>query len=193
MFNTITWETFFVTAFLIAGSYYAITTLLLFHQEITGWFKSKPVAITPTNETVHSPGEDGIMGRVSPEEDWLSQRSSIINSEEVQIAELDTDDMPDTIQSPGESELLNGSVADLMQEIQTLLQMAAEYNSTKEECAPLFISLFERYPHLKNTAYAQAINRHICEEGKSKFSFDIALLEVRSWWEVSHTNQSSHI
>lgn len=188
MFNAITWENFLTTALLIVGGYYFITTFLLFHREITDWFKSKPVAPTAPTVNQNTPDDTGIMGAVSPEEDWLSQRSSVVSSEDMQVSELNTDELPDTISLPGESELLNGSVADLMQEIKTLLQMAAEYKSSKEECVPLFTALFERYPHLKNTAYAQAINRHICEEGKSKFSFDLQLLEVRSWWEVSHNH-----
>jgi hypothetical protein len=186
MFNAITWENFLTTAFLLAGSYYLITSLLLFHKEITGWFKSKPVVLTASTVNQNTPDDNDIMGAVSPEEDWLSQRSSVVNSEDMQVSELNTDELPDTIQSPGESELLNGSAADLMQEIKTLLQMAAEYQSRKEECVPLFTALFGRYTHLKDTAYAQAINRHICEEGKSKFSFDLQLLEVRSWWEATH-------
>lgn len=186
MFNTITWETFFNAILLLAGGYYAITTLLLFSPEIIQWFKPKSLALsTAAPPDASTSDHDAIMGSVSAEEDWLARRTSLVNSQDIEVSDEVSDEMPDTIMAPGESDLITGTVSDLMQEIKTLLQMADEYKSSKEEMAPLFIALFERYPNLKNTAHAQAISRHICEEGKSKFSFDLELLEVRTWWEGS--------
>lgn len=188
MFNTITWESFLYAGALFIGGYYVITTLLLYHQEIINWFKPKPLARTTT---APSPDEsyadqESVMGSVSAEEAWLSKRTAVVESEAIIIAEAADDEMPETITKAGETDLLNSSVSELMQEVKALLNMAAEYKSSKAEVAPLFNALFERYPHLKNTTYAHAINKHICEEGKSKFVFEFHTLEVRAWWETAH-------
>lgn len=187
MFNSITWESFLYASALLIGGYYVVTTLLLYHQEIIAWFKPKPFAPTATAPLPEedTPEREPMMGSVSAEEEWQHKRSALIDVEEVIIAEEATNEIPDTITAPGKTDLLNGSIADLMQEIKTLLEMAAEYQSSKEEVAPLFTALFERYPHLKNTAYSQAVNRHVCEEGKTKFAFDLQPIEVRAWWETS--------
>lgn len=183
MFNTITWQQFLLAALLIVGVYYVTATLLLFRKEISAWFKPKPIPIEPDKDDPLTTTDNALMGKAAEEEDLFSRRSSIVHSEELVVSRVSTDEMPDTIQTPGEVQLLTGTIADLMQEISVLLQMAEEHQSTKEECSQLFISLFERYPNLKDTAYAHTVNRHICEEGKSKFSFDVEMLEVRSWWE----------
>lgn len=188
MFNSITWESFLYASTLLIGGYYVVTTLLLYHQEIIAWFKPKPFALTTTAPLPEEPTaeqHEPVMGSVRVEDEWQHKRTALIDSAEVLIAEDTTGEMPDTVATPGQTDLLNGSVADLMQEINTLLEMAAEYNSSKEEVAPLFAAVFERYTHLKNTAYAQAINRHVCEEGKTKFAFDLQPIEVRAWWETS--------
>lgn len=188
MFNSITWESFLYAGVLLVGGYYAITTLLLYSQEITAWFRPKPLAFTTTSTTTDEEttiNRSPVMGSVSKEEDWLQKRTALVDSEDIVVDEETIDELPETITAPGESDLLNGSVADLTNEITALLNMAAEYNSSKEEVSSLFIALFERYPHLKGTTYAQAINKLICEKGKTNPAFNFNPLEVRSWWETS--------
>jgi len=184
MFNAITWENFFTTVLLVVGGYYFITSVLLYHSEISNWFKSK---VQPASPPLTAPGtaNNDIVGPAAPEENRQTRKSSFVSAEDVLVTAGTSEEFPDTIQTPGESELLTGTVEDLMEEIKTLLELAHEYQSSKEECAALFTSLFERYSHLKGTAYESAVNRHVHEEGKSKFSFDVQLLEVRSWWQVS--------
>lgn len=186
MFNSISWESFFYGGILLVGGYYTITTLLLYSQEIIAWFKPKPLALSSTSTEVETAVDQApVMGLVSAEVEWLQKRTALVDSEDIVVSEELSNELPDTVAAPGESNLLNGSVSDLMQEIKTLLSMAAEYGSSKDEVSSLFIALFERYPHLKGTAYEQAINKNIHEEGKSKFAFDLQPLEIRAWWEPS--------
>lgn len=185
MFSSITWESFLVTVLVLVGGYYCIATLLLYHKEITSFFKQKQ---TPPSEQEHptetdEPESNSLIGSISHEESWLNQRSSLVNTEEIVFDEAESTEIPEEIAESGKQDLLTGSVADLMEEIKTLLQLVKECGSNKEECASLFQPLFQRYPHIKNTSYQAAINRHICEESKSQFSFNIEPLDVRSWWE----------
>jgi len=199
MFNSITWE-LFVTSFAgLIGSYYFITTLLLYHKEITQWVKSRltgsqSLTLQPS-DTAISHTQD-ILGAANNEtrnetrnenkneNKRDAERTSVVESED--IAGGVTDDEPDTITTTAVSNhhdaLLIGSVADLLNEIKTLIQLSAEYQSGKEECADLFKASLLKYPHLKGTTYQYAINGYICEESKNQFAFDLTLQEVAQWW-----------
>ncbi|SKC85152.1 hypothetical protein [Ohtaekwangia koreensis] len=184
MFTSITWE-FFVTALVAAiGSYYGITTLLLYHREIIQWIKSsgqQPVA--QTESTGIAEPSHAVMGGIQ-KESTQELRSSVAAAEEI-YADT-TDEEPETVTSPEASSqdtLLIGSVADLLQEVKTLSQLLAEYKSDKAEGESLFRTLLLRYPHLRSTTYRDAINFYIVDAGRQQFSFDLSSSEVNAWWE----------
>ena len=184
MFTSITWELFFTAILLIAGGYYGITVLLLYHHEIIHWFKSRSQQsrVSTPEHSVESTPSVGIMGGANRDNANEPLRTSV-KTEEVAIAA--SDDEPETIHSPtllAKDDLLIGSVADLLQEIKTLVQLVAEYKSDKIESQSLFHALLIRYPHLRDTSYQEAIGLYICEAAKGQFSFDISLKEVSTWW-----------
>jgi len=184
MFTSITWEIFFTAILLIVGGYYSITALLLYHKEIVQWFKfrsQQSTVTTPEREPESSPSV-GIMGGINQGNTSAPLKTSV-NIEEVAIAA--SDDEPEIIHSPTlqvKDDLLIGSVADLLQEIKTLVQLVAEYKSDKSETQSLFHALLVRYPHLRDTTYQEAIGLYICDAAKGQFSFDVSPKEVSAWW-----------
>lgn len=185
MFNSISWDSFLITACAIIGTYYAITTVLLYHREITQWFKSKGQKTfdTPTSTTT-SPVQSAVMGTTQMESQEI--RSSIGTAEEINVAA--SDEEPDTVHSPeastpSEEHLLIGNIADLLQEIKTVSQLMTECKSDKAEGESLFRTLLLRYPHLRNTTYQSAINLYIMEAIHEKVVFDISIAEINAWWE----------
>lgn len=184
MFTSITWEIFFTATALIVGSYYGITALLLYHKEIVQWFKSKSQQslVTTHEREAESTPSVGVMGGINQDTTRAPLKTSV-NIEEVAIAV--SDDEPETIHSPViqvKDDLLIGSVADLLQEIKTLVQLIAEYKTDKSESQSLFHALLIRYSHLCNTSYQDAIGLYICMEAKDQFSFDLSAKEVATWW-----------
>ena len=122
------------------------------------------------------------MGGINQDNTSAPLKTSV-NIEEVAIAT--SDDEPETIHSPTpqvKDDLLIGSVADLLQEIKTLVQLIAEYKTDKSESQSLFHALLIRYSHLRDTSYQEAIGLYICEAAKGQFSFDVSPKEVSTWW-----------
>jgi len=191
MLTSITWEIFLTTIFGIISFYYAITSLLLYSGELKDWVAGKvtPVAQHPHDDpnSAHAPNE--IMGRVNRSEIAVELRTSTLAEKDIAINS--TDELQEPIQIPRQGSatptdsVLVGSVADLLEEIKTLVQLINEYKSNKSEAQEFFHALFLRYPQLLNTSYQQAINLYIIDLTPEQFSFDLSLQEVTSWWSVT--------
>lgn len=188
MFTSITWEIFLTAIFGIVSVYYAITSLLLYSGELKAWAtgKVKPVAQHSLGDPNPTPIANDIMGDVNHSEVGAVQHMSIIG--ENNIAINSTDEVPEPIQIPRQGPavqtdtILVGSVADLLEEIKTLVNLIVEYKSSKAEAAEFFHALFLRYPQLLNTSYKEAINLYILDIAQNKFSFELSLKELASWW-----------
>lgn len=191
MFNAITWEAFLTTVILLVGGYYFITTFLLYHKEITQWVKSRAARSPETSSSApevieESTDNKGILGKINSDGQSITPRTSTISAEDLsfgaseeEVAEIVK---PVTALRPQSDHLIIGSVADLLQEIKTLIQLITEYNSDKAESASLFRTLLLRYPHVKSTEYKDAISLYICQAA-TQFSFTLDLQEASNWWE----------
>ena len=192
MFNAITWEAFLTTTILLVGGYYFITTFLLYHKEISNWVKSR-TAHSPENSSSvpdvieESTDNKGILGRINSDNRLATPRTSTVSAEELSFGESEGEvtEMvkPVTASRPQSDHMIIGSVADLLQEIKTLIQLIIEYNSDKAESASLFRTLLLRYPHVKSTEYKDAISLYICQAATTQFSFTLDLQEANDWWE----------
>lgn len=187
MFSTTTWEVFLTTVALLAGSYYAITSLLLYHKEIIQQFKARTLLSFAAPSTVNDnkPDEQEIIG--STREEDVRGRTSAVRAEELSVGPGDEEE-PETIDIlnvafAGKDNLLIGSVADLLQEVRTIFQLTTDYASEKAVCEVLFRTLLLRYPHVRGTPYRQIISEYICEAGAKQFGFPLQLDEVSTWWE----------
>ncbi len=191
MFNAITWEAFLTTIILLVGGYYFITTFLLYHKEITSWVKSRagqsPETSSPATEVIEDKIDSkGILGKVNSDDRLATPRTSSVNAEDLSFGSSEDEGTemvkPVTASRPQSDHLIIGSVADLLQEIKTLIQLITEYNSNKAESASLFRTLLLRYPHVKSTEYKDAISLYICQAA-TQFSFTLDLQEANTWWE----------
>jgi hypothetical protein len=184
MFNSISWELFLTAAALLMGGYYSITSLMLYYREIAHWVKSLSHPNTPSSPFTSAEQQHNttsIMGNASPDAERTAIRSSELSAEEITTS--GSEEQPEVVNSSSvKDDLLIGTVADLLQEIKTLIQLIAEYGTGKSESRALFNALFIRYPHLQNTSYPQAISFYICDTSKGLFSFELSVEETLSWW-----------
>jgi hypothetical protein len=183
MFNFISWQTFVtVTALAVAG-YYAITSLTLYRKEIARWIKSR---VTPGVVTVGDDpapvqsSQENFMGTPQDNLHVHGPRTSETFSEEIRTYGVNEE--PEPVPSASSENLLIGSVADLLQEIKTVIKLIAEDRTGKTESEALFNALFLRYPHLQNTSYPLAISFYICEAAGDQFDYELTTDEVMSWW-----------
>lgn len=184
MFSSITWELFLSTVVVIFGGYYSITTLLLYHNEIIHWVKSggqKSVMKVASTE-IHAQS-DGMMGSIR-NESVQELRSFTASAEEINASSSDEEiDEIQSFKTLSTDSLLIGSVADLLQEIKTLIQLIVECRSEKAECISLFRTLLLRYFHLKDTTYQHVINMYIADAIMNQVEFSLTFTEIKFWWE----------
>lgn len=183
MFTSITWELFFAAILLSGTGYYTVTVLLLYHSEIIQWVRSRSQqSVGPNPEPHIEPRPNrNIMGEIN--QVYSAPVKTSVPTEELAIA--DSDDEPETIQTSVPSEkadLLIGNIADLLQEIKTLVRHVSENKSDKAESQSLFQALLIHHQQLRNTTYQDAISLYICNEAKDQFSFDLSVNEVNTWW-----------
>jgi len=88
-----------------------------------------------------------------------------------------------------EESLIIGTIADLLQEAKTLIQVILECEGEREESISMFRSLFSKYPGLAETKFRTAINMFILDMCKDECAFDLSISEVNSWWP-SHANKT---
>lgn len=195
MFTAITWERFFTTAVLLVGGYYFITTFLLYHREIKSWTKSRgrhsPEKVSGTPEPIEDhpslKGGNRILGNINMEERIATPRTSSVDAEDLSFAATDDNDIeidtPVSVSRDQTDHMIIGSVADLLQEIKTLIQVIKESNWDKAESTSLFRTLLLRYPNVKSTDFRDAISLYICQAALAQLSFTIELHEAITWWE----------
>ena len=191
MFNSITWEIFVAVALAVATGYYVVTTLLLYNSEFKAWIKSRShySAIPSPAESKKLSSKADVMGGIFQEGPGEHRTSSV----SVDTLVVDSrDEIQEAIQQPAQNittpsndRLLVGSVADLLEEIDTLIQLVNEYKSSKTETQDFFHALFIRYPVLNGTTFQEAISLYVSEAARNQFSFELNVDEVRTWWTTS--------
>lgn len=191
MFSAISWESFLTICVTTVGGYYTITTAAFYRHEITAWIKSfsNPPSVSLTVEKKEVPNDMMGTAQVAHEQ---TPRTSFIQPEELITSEHGEEEEPEAIQAAPakskEEDLLIGTIADLLEEVKTLIQLIAEYRTGKSESEALFNALFIRYPHLQNTTYPLAISFYIAEASKEQFPYELTSDEVITWWGVSPGN-----
>ncbi|MBL0744857.1 hypothetical protein [Chryseolinea lacunae] len=188
MFNSLTWKVFFSAILFASAAYYSITVLLLYSKDLITWAKARfnpapPPFSRETNSLTN------FMGEVNVQQESMAQKVSSVQGEEIAIASADA--LQESIQQPvqiveskSNDQLLVGSVADLLEEIKTLVGLVVEYNSSQAETAEFFHALFIRYPQLLGTSYQQAISLYLHDAAR-QFSFEVSLSEITAWWTTS--------
>lgn len=189
MITSVTWEIFLNIAFFIVLGYYAITSLLLYSGELKVWIiRTAKRSPSDSSEPISAPASNDIIGQVN-RVDIAQWHTSTIVDKDIAINSKDETQEPIKPLRQGTAasadNLLVGSVADLLEEIKTLVQLIGEYKSSKAESQSFFHALFLRYPQLVGTTYQEAINMYLLDAARNQFSFDVSPQEIASWWATT--------
>ncbi len=134
-----------------------------------------------------TPNPDSFMGSINPEKDEdqiyiKTKENGEATNTQVEDSSADKEHPVDA-EPPLSSEIfLLGTIADLIKEIKTLIQLLSENGGIKEDFLKMVSTLLARYPNLKNTAYQDTISIFIANECKGKFHFEISLDEIKILW-----------
>jgi hypothetical protein len=186
MFTSFTWADFLIAASLCMAAYYGFLAPLLFRKEILYRLQSyrrnvKQSGSAGSNEAaskVHS-----VMGNIHEDTSWNKLYSDAIAAAEITVESLSPE--PETIQTPTvipNDALLIGSVADLLQDIKTLLHQMAGLSTERTEVQSLLQALLQRYPYLLGTSFQYAVTVYICEEVRNHLHLQLTTTEILSWW-----------
>jgi len=187
MFNTISWQEFLSTVTVIAGGYYIVTALLLYGSEIKNIFKQKEpklIAAEISGDQNDSTESNDLMGRIKYEAEVNVPHESIVESDEINITQLNESEEPIQSRDP---------LIDSFKELQNEIEIIAEgLTPNNREGLLLFEPLLLRYPQLLQTPYEEEIIRLVCKLIFEKLSEHSEPNEIKSWWTEVVTSAENH-
>ena len=130
--------------------------MLFFRREISlsvkNLNKSSPTNLKePVNEVNQ---EEDLLGKAQPDIPPVSDHVTSTDSDQLQFsAPKQKERQPEKLHSDTQDALLIGTVADLLKEVKTLVQVIVDCEGDKEESISMFQSLLSKYPQLTKTKF----------------------------------------
>lgn len=184
MFNSISWEEFLSAIGVIVGGYYAITTLLLYSEEIKSIFsqRQRKVIGNDTSDDQNDSNESiDLMGSVKYETAVNVPHEKVVESEEINAQPLkEIEDAIDEVIVNTPDVLIAKSVAELLREIRAVITELSQ--GSREEIISIYQSLLQRYPQLTGTNYQEEISQFIYDSLSTNTTHSFTLDEIKSWW-----------
>ena len=188
MFNSISWQEFLSTIGLIVGGYYAITTLLLYSEEIKTIFKQKErksIETDASDDQNDSNESVDLMGTIKYETSVNVPHEKSVESEEINTQPLKEVEEPiDQVAAISQDVLITKSVAALLREIKTIVTELSQ--ASREEITTIYRSLLQNYPHLIGTNYQEEISLFIKDALSTNATHSFTLDEIKSWWKETN-------
>ena len=187
MLLSISWQEFFTVISLIVGTYYVISTLLLYDREITSIFNQKKSNATERSVTVDqsdSNESNDLMGKVKYMTTVNVPHEKSVDAEDVEVKEVvkpNEVEEPITISTADSPEkTLANAVAELLKQAKSLIKDFPPQD--KEEALLVFRPLFSKFPQLIETSFQDEVNIFIQNglAGTPDLQFDED--EIKSWW-----------
>lgn len=180
MFQSISWHEFLTVALIGGIGYYAVSSVVLYSEEIKSFFRNGRINLPGSDNTTDQ--IQNLIGAAKPEPraEWEPGSGDLqfapLKKQEESVSPSNDPDM-----------LLVGSVADLVEEIKTLSKKTSTVS--KEAISSRFKPLLLRYPQLSSTKYRETISLLISDTLKEHSPHSISHQEVDSWW-ISSTEKS---
>lgn len=181
MLESISWSEFLYSVTCLVVMYYCITILLLFRKEILNLFRKgneqgsrKPGFMSSQTRSPE------IMGAIQPDAPVNTHQSLTAN--ELQVAPI-----ADTDSNTVNDGLLVGIVADLVNEIITLVTAVTD----REEGEQLIKQLLLRYPQLTGSRFQSAITEFIIASCRDQHRWKLDTTTVDSWWPTLNIDNPS--
>jgi len=187
MLQSISWQEFFTVISLIVGTYYVISTLLLYDREITSIFNQKKSNATEGSVTVDqsdSNESNDLMGKVKYMTTVNVPHENIVDAEDVEVKEVvkpNEVEEPITISTADSPEkTLANAVAELLKQAKSLIKDFPPQD--KEEALLVFRPLFSKFPQLIESSFQDEINIFIQNGLACNPDLQFDEDEIKSWW-----------
>lgn len=172
MFSSISWQEFLNTVLIAVGTYYVVSVLLFYSNDLIARFKrsQQPNGTEPEPSPTHP-----LMGQIR--KDTPKNHEHFVKAQDVVVDPTNGSDA-----ERSEEHLLMNSVSHLLREIKVLARVVKESNGSKADATPMFQSLLSNYAHLAGTKYRESIMVFIHDTVRGECAFEVALNEIDSWW-----------
>lgn len=191
MLQSISWQEFFTAISLILGTYYAISALLLYSEEIKSIFKQRK--LNATSETIATDQSDSnesndLMGKVKymttvnvPHEKSVdAEEVTVKEAHEVALNESDVDESINISIPDSPETTLAKAVSELLKQAKSILTEFPPRD--KEEALLAFNPLFSKFPQLIGTSFQDEASVFIHKALSSNPDFQFDLKEIKAWW-----------
>lgn len=184
LFTGISWQEFLSAIGIIVGGYYAISTLLLYSEEIKSIFNQSQRKVIDADAYDDQNGSNesiDLMGSVKYETQVNVPHEKVVESEEINAQPLkEVEDPIGYVTINTADMLIVKSAAELLREIKTIITELSE--GSREEITSIYQSLLQRYPQLIGTNHQELISRFINDSLSTNTAHSFTLDEVKSWW-----------
>lgn len=178
MFEIFSWSEYLFGLLIAAAGYYIFVMLSFYRKEVLNPTKFVKQVNKAEKATKPSTKQPDLLGKARLDSFPVSNHVSLENQDQLVIAEAN----PKSTDHDKTETLLIGSVADLLQEAKTLIQVIAENKTEKEQTIDMIQSLLVRYSHLSETKFKPAINLFILDLLKDDLSIDITPTDIDPLW-----------
>ena len=180
MFEIFSWSEYLFGLLIAAVVYYIFVTLTFYRKE----FLNPTLFVRQDNKVERSTkptnNQPDLMGKAQPDFFPILNHVSLENQDQLVIAE-EKNRSTDTDKEANDA-LLTVSIADLLQDAKTLVQVIAENKPEKEQTIGMIQALLSRYSHLSNTKFRSAINLYILDLIKDDLSIHMNPVDIDQLW-----------
>ena len=171
MFSPISWQEFLHTALIALGTYYAVSIVVFYSQDLVARFKGITQGEAHSEPSPNQP----LMGQIR--KDTPKKHEHVVEAHDLVINPVNRSDA-----DRSEEDLLKNSLSHLLLEANVLAKILRENNGSKEDATPMFQSLLSNYVHLSKTKYRDSIMGFIHDTINTACAFEVTLGEIESWW-----------
>lgn len=177
MFSQFTWSEFTLAVAGVSVAYYITVVLLYYRVELRNGFKTQ--ATIAKDDSQHPAP---MMGPSKPygSDRFADQNIKTVSSEEVVVDQ--SKDEEDTEASEGSLQTSIQSLSQFLKEAKVLATAARQDGLSLEESSSLFRALIDKYAHLKQGGYADAVSILLHRMITESLPHHIQLVEVERWW-----------
>lgn len=181
MLNSFTWLEFLSALLVVTLCYYLVIAVIFFRREILQKINNKPEVEQQQSPPLDHDHSNNLIGKakLNSVKEPLQSLASTIESEQLQFhANTDEEENNNALADSRETTLI-GTVADLIQDIKTVVD-SRQYD--RDTICQLLQTLLSRYEQLQNTQYKETISEFLTATLNEKTQHSFTLSEILSWW-----------
>jgi hypothetical protein len=185
MLQHLSWQQFLVAALIFTSVWYIVIVLLLYRDEVQGFFKGGQETASPP-EPLHQDWQDELEEENLLDEESLVGKAALpegmerLRMDQFSFAESKVKTVPAAVEptAQADKETRLGLVPDVLEELKTIFNILAQQDGSKADFFSLFKAVREKYPKISTATDTGSLNTYIREH----VPFHISNEELENLW-----------